>query len=86
MCQEVHLADVRLALIDFCEDDEAVESESQIDDLLAQFDDPFAEAIPHVIEHRMRGVELDARGDRAGAHIHRALQKNMARALRGRKQ
>lgn len=82
MCQEVQMADLRKALVDYCDELNVVETESRVDDLLAQFDDPCAPVPPHALEHRRRGARLRAGGDQAGAEIHRALESNLARAAR----
>jgi hypothetical protein len=39
MCQEVHVADIRTALQDYCEEDDFVEC-TQVEDLLAELQTP----------------------------------------------
>jgi hypothetical protein len=79
MCQEIHLSDVRLALLDFCEENEGVGERGQADDLIAQLDDAVDDPIVHVVDHRRRAKELALLGDESGAVIHRALSENIRR-------
>ena len=75
MCREIHLADLRLALMDCC-DDVGDEEQCHVDDLLAEFEQPLS----HAVEHGARAAKLAARGDKDAAIIHRALMANMAQA------
>ena len=40
MCRTVHLAGIRYALSDYCEEVECSDDDLQLEDLLAQFEDP----------------------------------------------
>jgi hypothetical protein len=79
MCQEIHLSDVRLALLDYCEGHDEDDEHPQPDDLLAQFDDSGEDAFAHALEHGRRARQLASLGDAAAAEIHEALFANMAR-------
>lgn len=82
MCQEIQLSDVRLALLDYCE--EHGEDEHCLpDDLLAQFDDPWEDRLAHAVSHRRRARQLASVSDDGAAEIHQALYANMARAAGG---
>ena len=50
MCQEIHLSDVRLALLDYCEEHEEDDDQPQPDELLAQLDDTGGDKLAHVLE------------------------------------
>lgn len=81
MCQEIHLSDVRLALLDYCE--ESQEDEHVLpDDLLAQFDERWDDGYAHAVSHRRRAKQLASAGDDGAAAIHRDLFANMARATK----
>jgi hypothetical protein len=80
MCQEIHLSDVRLALLDYCEEHDADDEHLQAEDLLAQFDDSRDDSFIHAFDHRRRAKQLASLGDDDAASIHRALFANMVRA------
>lgn len=82
MCLLVHLSDVRLALLDLCEDDAEVDEYPQPDDLIAQLNAPVDGPMVHELDHRRRAEELASRGDESGAAIHRALSENMLHQAR----
>lgn len=77
MCQEIHLADIRTALIDFYEE-EAGSDHGQADDFLAQIDGSL-DGLAHAVNHGRRAAELEFAGDAGAASIHRALVANIAR-------
>jgi len=59
MCQEVHVADIRTALLD-CYDDGEIEC-TQVEDLLAELQTP----IDHAVANRRRAHSADTGDDRA---------------------
>lgn len=78
MCQEIHVSDVRSALLDLSDenDDEPLPPV----DLLTRFDDWLDDHFAHAFDHRRRARELALSGDEDGAAIHKALLANMTRA------
>ena len=79
MCQEVHLSDVRSALLDYCDQGNRDDEHIPVDDLLARFDAPAEPAYGHALDHGRRANELSEAGDHDGAAIHKALIENIAR-------
>lgn len=57
MCRKVHLADIRYALSDYCEEVECSDDDLQLEDLLAQFEDPRLDR-----RHRREPVEDQVEG------------------------
>ncbi len=74
MCREIHISDIRMALLDLEEDD--VVERTYVDEFVAELEDPFM----HASEHARRAKRLSSRGDEAAADIHQALLANMVRA------
>lgn len=80
MCQEIHISDVRLAMLDYCrEEDEHLD----VYDLLGRLHEPLDDddGAAHARDHARRAKNLDARGDGHAASIHKALLANMKRAV-----
>jgi hypothetical protein len=75
MCREIHVSDIRMALLDYCEEDFRAER-SHVEDLVAEMEEPLV----HAVDHGQRAAGLAAAGDDGAADIHRALLTNMARA------
>jgi hypothetical protein len=77
MCQEIHLSDLRPALLDYCEEnDESI----QLQDVLERLDHAEEYRLVHATDHRRRAKRFASLGDTAAASIHQALFANMARA------
>lgn len=80
MCQEIHLSDIRSALLDYCEEIEGDVRQVRADDLLHEFDESEVDRYVHAFDHSLRASQLAAVGDTDASAIHHALCVNMARA------